>query len=38
VVLLVDGRVAAEGTHEELLQEDPDYREVVVRSLEDSHV
>jgi ABC-type multidrug transport system fused ATPase/permease subunit len=38
VVLLVDGRVAAEGTHEELLDAESDYREVVVRTLEDSHV
>jgi ABC-type multidrug transport system fused ATPase/permease subunit len=38
VVLLVDGRVVAEGTHEDLLQTEPAYRDVVVRSLEDSHV
>jgi energy-coupling factor transporter ATP-binding protein EcfA2 len=38
VVLLSGGRVVAEGTHEELLANDPDYRDVVVRSLEDSRV
>jgi ABC-type bacteriocin/lantibiotic exporter with double-glycine peptidase domain len=38
VVLLSDGRVAAEGTHEELLATDADYRDVVVRTLEDSRV
>jgi ABC-type multidrug transport system fused ATPase/permease subunit len=38
VVLLADGRVAAEGTHEELLATDSDYRDVVVRTLEDSRV
>jgi ABC-type bacteriocin/lantibiotic exporter with double-glycine peptidase domain len=37
VVLLVGGRVVADGTHEELLRTAPDYRDVVVRSLEDSH-
>lgn len=41
VVLLRDGRVAAEGTHEQLLASEPEYREVVVRDLEtereDSH-
>ena len=37
VVLLTGGRVVAEGTHEELLA-DPGYREVVIRTLEDSHV
>jgi ABC-type multidrug transport system fused ATPase/permease subunit len=34
VVLLRDGRVVAEGTHEQLLAGEPDYREVVVRDLE----
>jgi ABC-type multidrug transport system fused ATPase/permease subunit len=34
VVLLSDGRVAAEGTHEELLSTEPAYRDVVVRSLD----
>lgn len=38
VVLLADGRVVAEGSHEELLDTEPDYRDVVVRSLEDSRV
>jgi ABC-type multidrug transport system fused ATPase/permease subunit len=38
VVLLVDGRVTAEGTHEELLGAEPDYREVVVRTMEDTRV
>ena len=37
VVLLVDGRVAAEGSHDDLMAE-PAYREVVVRSMEDTHV
>ena len=37
VVLLVDGRVVAGGTHEELLETEPAYRDVVVRSLEESH-
>ena len=38
VVLLVDGHVVAGGTHEELLRTEPAYRDVVVRSLEESHV
>jgi ABC-type multidrug transport system fused ATPase/permease subunit len=38
VVLLSGGRVVAEGRHEELLATEPAYREVVVRTLEDSHV
>jgi ABC-type bacteriocin/lantibiotic exporter with double-glycine peptidase domain len=40
VVLLVGGRVAAEGCHEELLATEPAYREVVVRDMaaEESHV
>lgn len=38
VVLLTDGRVVAEGRHEELLTTEPAYREVVVRTLEDSRV
>ncbi|WP_034271321.1 ABC transporter transmembrane domain-containing protein [Actinospica robiniae] len=32
---LVDGRVAASGTHHELLESQPDYRELVSRGLED---
>ena len=38
VVLLSDGRVTAQGRHEELLATEPEYRDVVVRTLEDSHV
>jgi ABC-type multidrug transport system fused ATPase/permease subunit len=38
VVLLSEGRVVAEGRHEDLLADEPDYRDVVVRSMEDSHV
>jgi ABC-type multidrug transport system fused ATPase/permease subunit len=38
VVLLSGGRVVAEGTHDELLTTEPDYRDVVVRTLEDSRV
>ena len=38
VVLLAGGTVVAEGTHEALLATDPDYRDVAVRTLEDSHV
>ena len=38
VVLLRGGRVVAQGRHEELLDAEPDYRHVVVRSMEDSHV
>jgi ABC-type bacteriocin/lantibiotic exporter with double-glycine peptidase domain len=38
VVLLEGDRVVAEGTHEDLLRDEPDYRAVVVRSLEGSHV
>jgi ABC-type multidrug transport system fused ATPase/permease subunit len=37
-VLLSGGRVVAEGTHDELLTTEPDYRDVVVRTLEDSRV
>jgi ABC-type multidrug transport system fused ATPase/permease subunit len=37
VVLLSGGRVVAEGAHEELLATEPAYRDVVVRTLEDSH-
>ncbi len=36
VVLLVEGRVVAEGTHDALLREAPDYRDVVLRTLEDT--
>ena len=35
VVLLVDGRVHAVGTHHELLRENPDYRSVVTRDVGD---
>jgi ABC-type multidrug transport system fused ATPase/permease subunit len=38
VVLLSDGRVVAEGRHEDLLVAEPDYRDVVTRSMSDSHV
>src|SRR3954454_1062012 len=38
VVLLSGGRVVAEGGHEELLADEPEYREVVIRTLEESHV
>ncbi len=38
VVLLSGGRVVAEGRHEELLANDPDYRDVVVRTMEVSRV
>jgi ABC-type bacteriocin/lantibiotic exporter with double-glycine peptidase domain len=38
VVLLSGGRVVAEGTHEDLLADEPDYRDVVIRSMSDSHV
>ncbi len=34
VALLVDGRVAAEGSHEELLATEPRYRQVVVRDMD----
>jgi ABC-type multidrug transport system fused ATPase/permease subunit len=37
VVLLSGGRVVVEGKHEELLAAEPDYRDVVVRSLEGTH-
>jgi ABC-type multidrug transport system fused ATPase/permease subunit len=37
VVLLSGGRVVAEGAHDELLASEPAYRDVVVRTLEDSH-
>ncbi len=36
VVLLLGARVAAEGTHEELLDTEPAYREVVVRDLQEA--
>ncbi len=35
VALLWQGRVVAEGTHEELLATEPDYRDVVVRDMAD---
>ena len=38
VVLLADGRVVAEGSHEELLATQPRYREVVVRDMETAGV
>ena len=38
VVLLSGGRVVAEGTHEDLLATEPAYRDVVLRTMEDSHV
>ncbi|HYO31382.1 MAG TPA: ABC transporter ATP-binding protein [Nocardioidaceae bacterium] len=38
VVLLSDGRIVAEGTHEDLLVSEPDYRDVVLRTMEDSNV
>jgi ABC-type multidrug transport system fused ATPase/permease subunit len=40
VVLLADGRVVAQGSHEELLSAEPRYRDVVVRDMQtaDSHV
>jgi putative ABC transport system ATP-binding protein len=31
VVLIVEGRAVAEGTHRELLRSRPDYREIVIR-------
>jgi ABC-type multidrug transport system fused ATPase/permease subunit len=37
VVLLSGDRVVAEGTHEDLLADEPDYRDVVIRSMSDSH-
>jgi len=37
VVLLADGLVVAEGTHEDLLISEPDYRDVVIRTMEDSN-
>ena len=36
VVLLVDARVAAEGTHDQLLRDDPEYRSVVARTMEET--
>ncbi len=36
VVLLSGGRVVAQGTHEELLAEAPDYRDVVLRTMEEA--
>jgi ABC-type multidrug transport system fused ATPase/permease subunit len=38
VVLLAGDRVVAEGTHEELLANDRDYRELVLRAPEDTYV
>ena len=38
VVLLVDGRVVAEGRHEDLLANASVYRDVVVRGMEGSRV
>ena len=38
VVLLSGGRVVAEGTHQDLLATEPAYRDVVLRTMEDSHV
>jgi ABC-type bacteriocin/lantibiotic exporter with double-glycine peptidase domain len=38
VVLLSGGRVVAEGRHEELLTDEPDYRHVVLRTMEGSRV
>ena len=38
VVLLVGGRVAAEGTHEQLLRDEPEYRSVVARTMEETRV
>ena len=35
VVLLADGRVAAQGRHEDLLADDPAYRDVVARALDE---
>ncbi|MEO5710601.1 MAG: ABC transporter ATP-binding protein [Nocardioidaceae bacterium] len=35
VVLLTDGRVAAQGRHEDLLAHDPAYRDVVARALDE---
>ena len=34
VVLLHDGRAIAEGTHEDLLLDSPDYRRVVARAMD----
>ncbi len=38
VVLLSGGRVVAEGRHEELLTGEPEYRDVVLRTMEVAHV
>lgn len=38
VVLLSGGRVVAQGRHEDLLNSEPDYRDVVIRTLEGSRV
>jgi ABC-type multidrug transport system fused ATPase/permease subunit len=38
VVLLSGGRVVSEGTHAELVTNDPDYRDVVLRTMEDDRV
>jgi ABC-type bacteriocin/lantibiotic exporter with double-glycine peptidase domain len=37
VVLLSGGRVVAEGRHAELLAGEPDYRDLVIRTMEDTH-
>jgi ABC-type multidrug transport system fused ATPase/permease subunit len=37
VVLLAGGRVVAEGRHEDLLADEPAYRDVVARGMEASH-
>jgi ABC-type multidrug transport system fused ATPase/permease subunit len=37
VVLLAGGRVVAQGTHEQLLADEPRYREVVARTFEADH-
>jgi ABC-type multidrug transport system fused ATPase/permease subunit len=38
VVLLSGGRVVAEGTHDDLLIREPEYRDVVIRTMEESNV
>jgi len=38
VVLLSGGRIVAAGTHDDLLTNEPDYRDVVLRTMEDSRV
>ena len=37
VVLLSGGRVVAEGRHADLLAGEPDYRDLVIRTMEDTH-